>query len=233
VRKRIQRPSPALVVACISLFVALGGVGYAAATINGADIKNKTVAGKKLKNKTVTGGKVKADTLTGTQINESKLGRVPSATNAEKAKTADSATTASVATTATTATTLAGKDAASFAPAKAEAVRIVGAPGQPPFEGTWDAAGSEQVPGFWKDPFGTVYLQGQAGRTGSDSVIFTLPEGYRPTENSYFSTYPSGGEGTVAIAVNASGNVNLFGLAEPGDDGFVGLGGIVFRAAGS
>jgi len=91
VRKRIQRPSPALVVACIALFVALGGVGYAAATINGADIKNKTIAGKKLKNKTVTGGKVKNNTLTGTQVNESKLSKVPSAANADRATSAGTA----------------------------------------------------------------------------------------------------------------------------------------------
>ena len=29
---RLRRPSPALVIACIALFVSLGGVGYAAAT---------------------------------------------------------------------------------------------------------------------------------------------------------------------------------------------------------
>ena len=31
-RIKLGRPSPALVIACIALFVALGGVGYAAAT---------------------------------------------------------------------------------------------------------------------------------------------------------------------------------------------------------
>ena len=97
-RKPIQRQSPALAISCLALFVALGGVGYAAATINGKDIKNKSVAGKKLKNKTVTGGKVKSNTLTGAQINESRLGKVPSAA---KADTATSATTAATATNAT------------------------------------------------------------------------------------------------------------------------------------
>jgi hypothetical protein len=83
--KRISRPSPALVISLIALFVALGGTGYAAVKINGKNIKNKTIAGKKLKNKTITGGKVKSNTLTGTQINESKLGAVPSAVNATNA----------------------------------------------------------------------------------------------------------------------------------------------------
>jgi hypothetical protein len=89
------------------LFVALGGVGYAAATINGKDIKNKTIAGAKLKNKTVTGGKIKDKTITGgkiksktltsTQIDVAKLGKVPSATNADRASSAGSADSASTA----------------------------------------------------------------------------------------------------------------------------------------
>jgi hypothetical protein len=99
VRKRMQRPSPALAVACLALFVALGGVGYAAATINGKDIKNRTIAAKKLKNKTITAGKVKNNTLTGTQINESTLGQVPSAASATNATTANKALTADKALT--------------------------------------------------------------------------------------------------------------------------------------
>ena len=220
-----RRPSPALVISMIALFVALGGTGYAATQINGKTLKNNSVPGKKLKNKTVTGGKVKPNSLTGAQINESSLGTVPSASHAA---------TATSATNAANAATLDGRTAASFAAAKAEPVRIVGAPGQPAFESGWGPGGSEQVPGFWKDPFGTVYLQGQAGRTsGTNTTIFTLPPGYRPTDNSYFATYPSGGDGDVSIAVNANGEVTLFDFSEPGDDGFVGLGGIVFRAAGS
>jgi hypothetical protein len=91
-RSHFRRPSPALVVSLIALFVALGGTGYAAVKINGKDLKNKSVAGGKLKNKTVTGGKIKNKTitgakvkdnsLTGTQINESTLAQVPSAASA-------------------------------------------------------------------------------------------------------------------------------------------------------
>lgn len=215
-RGKSRRPSPALVIAMIALFVALGGTGYAASQLNGKSLKNNSVPGKKLKNKTVTGAKVKPNTLTGAQINEASLGTVPSASSAANA------------------TTLAGKPASDYAAAKAEPVRIVGASGQPQFREGWGVGGDEQAPGFWKDPFGTVYLQGQAGRSsGSEDVIFNLPPGYRPTNNSYFSTYPSGGTGDVSIAVFPNGDVELFGFSESGDDGFVGLGGIVFRAAGS
>lgn len=217
-RGKTRRPSPALVISMIALFVALGGTGYAASQLNGKSLKNNSVPGKKLKNKTVTGGKVKPDSLTGVQIKESTLGTVPSAASAASAANA---------------ATLNGRNADSFAAAKAEPVHVVGAAGQVPFNTGW-GPGGEQVPGFWKDPFGTVYLQGHAERfAGSDSVIFTLPPGFRPVENSYFSTYPSGGTGTAAVAVLANGEVELFGLEDPGDDNFVGLNGIVFRAAGS
>jgi hypothetical protein len=86
--------NPTSLIAMVALFAALGGVSYAAATIDGKDIKNKSVAGKKLKNKTVTGGKVKNDSLTGAQVNESTLGKVPSATNADQAGSAATATNA-------------------------------------------------------------------------------------------------------------------------------------------
>lgn len=97
-RTRFRRPSPALVISLIALFVAMGGSGYAAVKLNGKNIKNKSIAGKKLKNKTITAaklknrtitaGKVRNNTLGGTQINESKLGQVPSAASAANAATA-------------------------------------------------------------------------------------------------------------------------------------------------
>jgi hypothetical protein len=76
---RLSRPSPALVVAGLALVVALGGTAFAApirhlaGSIDGASIKNHTIGGAKLKD----------DTLTGKQINESRLGAVPQAANAD------------------------------------------------------------------------------------------------------------------------------------------------------
>lgn len=104
-RKHLRRPSPALVIALIALFVAMGGSGYAAVKLNGKNLKNKSIAGSKLKNKTITGGKLKNNTLGGTQVNESKLGKVPSAA---KADTATSATTAGSAGSAGNSNTVAG-----------------------------------------------------------------------------------------------------------------------------
>jgi hypothetical protein len=91
---RLGRPSPALVIALIALFVALGGSGYAAVKLNGKSLKNGSVAGKKLKNRSIAGKKLKNDTVTGRHIKESTLGKVPlaaAADTANSAKTADSA----------------------------------------------------------------------------------------------------------------------------------------------
>jgi hypothetical protein len=70
---RNARPSPALVISLIALFVALGGTGYAAITINGKNIKNKSIAGKKLKNKAITGAKIKGNAVTGPKVKAGSL----------------------------------------------------------------------------------------------------------------------------------------------------------------
>lgn len=70
---RTARPSPALVVSLIALFVAFGGTGYAAVKINGANLKNKSVSGAKLKNKTIAGAKIKNDAVTGAKVKGGSL----------------------------------------------------------------------------------------------------------------------------------------------------------------
>ena len=56
-RPRIRRPSPALVIACLALFVSLGGVGYAAATgsIGSREIRNNSVRSKDVRNNGLSG----------------------------------------------------------------------------------------------------------------------------------------------------------------------------------
>ena len=55
-RHRPHRPSPAMVIALIALFVALGGTGYAAATgsIDSRELKNSSVQGVDVKDKSLT-----------------------------------------------------------------------------------------------------------------------------------------------------------------------------------
>jgi len=79
-----RRPSPALVIALIALFIAMGGSAYAL-VITGGDVKNGSLTGKDLRR----------NTLTGAQIRESKVGKVPKARTADRVgdKTAAGVTT--------------------------------------------------------------------------------------------------------------------------------------------
>ena len=73
-----RRPSPALVISCIALFVSLGGVSYGVATgsIDGREIKNGSIRGVDVKNRSLTGNDIAADRLGGGAIKESTLGTV-------------------------------------------------------------------------------------------------------------------------------------------------------------
>jgi len=82
------------VVASLALFLALGGVGYAAATIGSGQIKNNSVRSKDIRNKTVVGKDVKDNALGSAQVKESSLGKVPMAQAADTAARAGNATVA-------------------------------------------------------------------------------------------------------------------------------------------
>ncbi len=108
-----RRPSPALIVASLALFVSLSGVSYGVATgfidsreiknnevrsldlrnneIRTGDLRNNQVRGIDIRNSTVQGRDIGVNTVTGIDINEGSLAKVPSATAAD---TATSATTA-------------------------------------------------------------------------------------------------------------------------------------------
>jgi hypothetical protein len=106
VKKIRARLTFANVVACLALFVALGGASYAAtalpkSSVGSKQLKNGAVTSTKLKAKAVTAAKLGpgavgtaalADgAVTGAKVNAGTLGTVPSATHAN---TADSATSA-------------------------------------------------------------------------------------------------------------------------------------------
>ena len=105
-----RRPSASLVIACLALFVALGGVGYAAATIGSAAIVDNSVRSKDVRNNDLRGKDVRTNTLKGADVDESSLGQVPSAAAADSAATAAHATNADNATNATTAQNAANAD---------------------------------------------------------------------------------------------------------------------------
>jgi hypothetical protein len=102
------------VVACLALFVALGGTVLAATKIDGRTIKVKSLPGNRLKvgslpgNRlspgTIPGNRLASKSITGAQIDIATLGQVPTAdhaTSADTARRAESATAADHAADAT------------------------------------------------------------------------------------------------------------------------------------
>ena len=108
-----RRPSPAMVISLIALFVSLSGVSYGVATgfidsrelknnavrsvdlrnndVRTRDLRNNEVRGLDIRNSTVQGADVALNTLTGDDVNESRLGKVPSAAAADSATSATTA----------------------------------------------------------------------------------------------------------------------------------------------
>ena len=76
--KKLNRflPSPAMVIACVALFVAMGGSAAALAT--------GVIDGREVKNYSLTGKDVKKDGLGGVTIKEDRLATVPSASGLQR-----------------------------------------------------------------------------------------------------------------------------------------------------
>jgi hypothetical protein len=105
-----RRPSPALVISMIALFVSLSGVSYGVATgfidsreiknneirsidirnneVRTRDLRNNEVRGIDIRNSTVQGRDIALNTVTGEDVKEETLGKVPSAAAADTATTA-------------------------------------------------------------------------------------------------------------------------------------------------
>jgi hypothetical protein len=98
-----SRLTYANVIATLSLFIALGGVSWAATSlpknsvtskaikkgaVTNAKIKRSAVTSSSIRNSTITNSDIKNSTITGAKLNLSSLGTVPSATTAGTAGTA-------------------------------------------------------------------------------------------------------------------------------------------------
>jgi hypothetical protein len=99
----------------------------------------------------------------------------------------------------------------------------VGDAGEPQYLNNWASQDSiRQLPSFRKMPDGTVRLKGTARSTVTQSgqtVIFTLPPGYRPARETWFMCPGSVGGGTSSrIEIGSSGVVNCAGTAVAGQN---------------
>ena len=168
-----DRLTYANVMATIAVFIALGGVAWAAATIDSKDVVDGSLKSIDLKDeKGVTGDDVVPDSLTGAGIDEDTLGQVGDADKLD------------------------GKDASEFASAGSEQWFALNLNGDTPAECFWEAfpsADGFNPPSFFRDRAGVVHLRGMIrardgffepcdnnnGALISDNLS-AIPGGYRP-----------------------------------------------------
>ncbi|HEY1357195.1 MAG TPA: hypothetical protein VGF21_02720 [Thermoleophilaceae bacterium] len=171
----MRRPSPALAIALIALFVSLGGTGYAAVKITGKNVKDGSLTGKDVRNRSLGAADIKRSALgagpagpRGPQGPQGPRGASAPPPEAVKAVRAASSTT-SCQTTPRTTGEFCGYD-----------------------NGVWANYGQEYQPvGYFKDGQGLVHLQGSAHADGNagptyNRAIFFLPPGYRPSARRIF-----------------------------------------------
>lgn len=94
--------------------------------------------------------------------------------------------------------------------------------------------GNFNAVGYWKDSFGVVHLRGLVKSGTPESVIFTLPVGYRPPSYEVFATTGSTAMGAqmARVDVQTDGSVVAKGfLSTNGTATFLSVDGITFRSA--
>ncbi len=113
-----------------------------------------------------------------------------------------------------------------------EPFRDVGSPGQPAFENGWANYGDDDSPaGFYIDVGGTVHLRGEVITQGGNTApqIFTLPPGYRPSQDASFPAARIGPPAELAqLSVSPNGAVG--GSCATQSTCAVSLDSIAFRA---
>ena len=173
-----------MIVACLALAISLGGTGYAA-----LKLPANSVGARQLRQGSVTNGKLARGAVTGAKVKTNSL--TGSQINASTLGTVSNATTAQ-------------------GPAAPEAFHVVGAPGEPGFQHSWQNKGGvyDEPLGFYKDRTGVVHLRGRIVPGSANTVIFQLPPGYRPPSGKYLA-FPAACECTgpqaTEIAVQGSG----------------------------
>jgi hypothetical protein len=90
------------------------------------------------------------------------------------------------------------------------AVHVIGAAGEPAFQNGWTSMATFGPVGFWKSSVtGLVHFQGipqNSGDPAGNSVMFTLPVGYRPSATRILEAIANNLSGTF-VQINTTGEV--------------------------
>jgi hypothetical protein len=214
--RKIRRPSASLVLAVVAVVLALCGTVYAGTKISGTTIKVKSLPGNRLTLESLPGNRLKPGGVTGKQVDESTLGQVPSAKNADTATTARSADTANTAHSANTANTATTAGTAT----NADAVdgHSAGCPaGTMPFAGAcWETAARAAT----TQPLAAQVCTA-AGGTLPDALdlrAFALTSGVTLASTDEWSSsinVVSGADNYTGVTVSQTGVVNLSAQTDP------------------
>jgi hypothetical protein len=243
----MHKPSPALIVALLSLFVALGGVGVAATGGNFILGQSNTATSTSSLSASVGGAKALQLSNTNTAAGSTALGlnvapgHAPLSVNsgakvtnlnADQLDNHDSTYFLPKTAKAADADKLDGIDSTGFA--RAKKLTWTPAPLLSNQFTTWVNYGPGwSTAAYTKDPSGIVHLKGLVTCVPNDFTgcaaideIFTLPAGYRPAENSVFATLSNNMIGRITIA--SDGQV-IAEIGQPQE--WISLEGITFPAA--
>lgn len=206
------------VMSSLAVFLILGGAtAFAAVSKVGAnEIKANSIKTGKIVKEAVTSGKIKKGAITEIRI-------AKDAVTGEKVK--DGSLTGSD-INASTLGTVPNADKLGGTPASGYAKSQLPTPTLATLKGTWKTEPGRAPATFYKDSFGIVHLEGVVEGGGEFSEIFSLPSGFRPGGSANFLVYGNASTPAGIFISSEDGEVALL----EGDDEFISLYGITFRA---
>ena len=251
--KRIK-PSPAMAVALVALFVSLAGGAYAATNLPAnsvgtsqlidAAVTHPKLAANSVWHANIGSRSVRNTNLAPNSVWHAQIGRgsVQATNVSTQLLTAGGALTGTfpaprLANASVGSAQIVNGAVGSAQLAPAEAWLNVGAASQPGFENHWtnSAVGTTPTPaGFMIDQDGVVHLRGQVAGgtvspTAASSTVFTLPAGFRPTGGTRYFPALTGTAANVVtpgyVAITTAGQV----FVGVGNNHFVSLDNVSFR----